>query len=196
MAFNSFKQLSDAIRELGSSYEKANFIQPLQFNLPDYFIEDRQFVMKEGVVNNSEYALCENLIYPLLQEVRKKYSATLTLWSHQYLAYINLISDFSGYVVARRSPRGKIVFDRPYIIIVEAKKDDFDGGWEECLAEMVAANKLNQESVTVYGIVSNSYTWEFAKLRNQMFVKNLIAYSIFHLEQLVSVVHYVSQMAN
>ena len=34
---------------------------------------------------------------------------------------------------AKRSPLGP-VRDRPYVLFVEAKKDDFDAGWGQCLA--------------------------------------------------------------
>lgn len=41
------------------------------FQISDYFRDDLEFVMREGVVYNSEFAICENLIYPVLKEVWK-----------------------------------------------------------------------------------------------------------------------------
>ncbi len=44
---------------------------------------------------------------------------------------------------------------RPFLAISEAKRDGFDGGWAQCLAEQVACRKLNEEDgITIYGIGS------------------------------------------
>ncbi len=69
MACSEFKRLSDTIRELEITYKEAVFIQSAEFVLSDFFREDLAFVMREGVTDNSELAICENLIYPLLKEV-------------------------------------------------------------------------------------------------------------------------------
>jgi hypothetical protein len=55
------------------------------------------------------------------------------------------LSGFPEYILASRSPLGKIVFDKPYLLLVEAKQDNFEAGWAQCLAEMIAAQRLNQE---------------------------------------------------
>ena len=44
-------------------------------------------LMEEGVVDCSEYAICENLIYPVLKEVWKAYSEYFVLWGHRSLNY-------------------------------------------------------------------------------------------------------------
>lgn len=192
MACSEFKRLSDTIRELEITYNEAVFIQSAEFVLSDFFREDLAFVMREGVTDNSEFAICENLIYPLLKEVWKPFSQKLTLWSHQYLTYSESLSGFPEYILARRSPLGKIVFDRPYSIVVEAKQDNFDAGWGQCLAELVAAQRLNEHpNLQVFGIVSNGTIWEFGRLKMNAFTKQPFSYSIFRLDELASAIHYV-----
>jgi hypothetical protein len=83
----------------------------------------------DGVVDNSEDAICENLIYPVLKEVWKSYRHQLTLWSHQALTYDEDVSGVPDYIVTKRSPLGTIVFDKPYFLVVEAKQDKFEEGW-------------------------------------------------------------------
>ena len=39
-------------------------------------------MMRDAVVDNLEFAICENFIYPLLKEVGKIYSQDFILWSH------------------------------------------------------------------------------------------------------------------
>lgn len=194
MAFSSYKSTGVVVKEFNITYTEADFVVETAFSIPDYFREDLQTVMREGVVDNSESAICENLIYPVLKEVWKLYSSQFTLWSHQSLTYDNNLSGFPEYILAKRSPLGKIVFDKPYLLLVEAKQDKFDEGWGQCLAEMVAAQRLNEESqIVVFGIVSNGYIWQFGKLKDEEFTRNITFYTIQALDKLFAVVNYIFQ---
>lgn len=194
MAFSNYKTIGAAIKEFQITYTEFNFLLETEFNIPDYFREDLQTVMREGVVDNSEFAICENLIYPVLKEVWKCYSSKFTLWSHQSLTYDNNLSGFPEYILAKRSPLGKVVFDKPYLLLVEAKQDKFDEGWGQCLAEMIAAHRLNEEpQLTVFGIVSNGDRWQFGKLKADIFTRNSTFYSIQELDKLFAAVNYIFQ---
>jgi hypothetical protein len=191
MSFSNFKSLGITVKELQVIYTEASFISQAIFSVPDYFRQDLEHVMREGVVNNSEFAICENMIYPILKEIWKSYSSTFTLWSHQLLTCDDALSGFPEYILARRSPLGKVVFDKPYLLIVEAKQDNFDWGWGQCLAEMVAAQRLHDIPITIFGIVSNGITWEFGKLAGASFTHHPAPYSIFDLEKLFGVVNFI-----
>lgn len=194
MSFNQYKNISSVLKEFQVTYTEANFIEPLQFNIPDYFREDLEFIMDEGVVDNSEYAICENLIYPVLKLVWKSYSRSFILWSHQSLNYDEKLSGFPEYILAKRSDQGKLVFDQPYFLLVEAKQDRFREGWAQCLAEMIAAQRLNQiPGIIIFGIVSNGDRWQFGKLEGSTFTKNKEFYSIQSLDHLFSAIHYIFQ---
>ena len=81
-------------------------------------------------------------------------------------------------------------------MIAEAKKNDFEQGWEQCLAELVAAQKLNADAQRpVYGIVTDGKLWEFGKLRADRFIKNTEGYTVDHLPVLFGVLHEVFQAA-
>ncbi len=194
MSFSNYKTISSVLKEFQITYTEADFIVETAFNISQYFREDLQLVMREGVVSNSEYAICENLIYPVIKEVWKCYFQTLTLWSHQSLTYDENLSGFPEYILAKRSPLGKVVFDKPYLLLVEAKQDKFDEGWGQCLAEMVAAQRLNGDvSLIVFGIVSNGRMWQFGKLESNTFIQHTIPYGIHELDKLFASVNYVFQ---
>ncbi len=194
MAFSNFKIIGEVLKEYQVTYTKANFVEETLFNVPDYFRQDLNEVMEDGVVSNSEFAICENLIYPVLKEVWKKYKTKLTIWSHQSFNYDEKLSGFPEYIIAKRSPLGQIVFDKPYFILVEAKQDNFETGWAQCLAEMIAARGLNQENnVTIFGIVSNGNTWQFGKLERDIFTLNTTFYTIQELDKLFAIVNFVFQ---
>jgi len=194
MAFSNYKDIGSVLKEFQITYTEANFIGEVEFNISDYFREDLQTMMRDGVVDNSEFAICENLIYPVLKEVWKCYRSKFILWSHQSLIYDNNLSGFPEYILARRSPLGKVVFDKPYLLLVEAKQDRFDEGWGQCIAEMMAAQRLNDESwLTIFGIVSNGDSWQFGNLKADIFTRNSIFYSIQELDKLFAAVNYIFQ---
>ena len=153
-------------------------------------------MMQEGVVDNSESAICENLIYPVLKEVWKSYRSKFLLWSQQFLNCDANLSGFPEYILARRSPLGKVVFDKPYFVLVEAKQDNFDAGWGQCLAEMIAAQRLNGEmNITIFGIVSNGDLWQFGQLEEKTLTRNRTFYTIQDLDRLFAAVNYVFQQS-
>lgn len=193
MSFSEFKTIAVVLKEFQVRYDEANFVESLAFNISDYFQDDLHLMMREGVVDNSEFAICENLIYPVLKEVWKQYRQHFILWSHQALTFDNRLTGFPEYILASRSPLGKIVFDKPYLLLVEAKQDNFEAAWAQCLAEMIAAQRLNQASIPVFGITSNGITWQFGKLEADIFIRNLTFYSLQDLESLFGAVNYLFQ---
>ncbi len=194
MSFSSYKSLGETVKEFQITYTQAHFITGVDFSIPDSFREDLEFMMQEGVVDNSEFAICENLVYPILKQVWKQYYTNFILWSHQFLNCDAQLSGFPEYILARRSPLGKIVFDRPYFILVEAKQDNFDAAWGQCLAEMMAAQRLNENSqIVVFGITSNGDRWQFGKLENSTFTLNNTFYTIQELDKLFAAVNDVFQ---
>jgi hypothetical protein len=212
MPFNQYKSIGEVVKEFGIAYTEADFIAELPIELHEYFKADLSMVLAEGIVNNSEAAICESLIYPVLKEVWKLYKQDFVLWSHQPLYYSEKLSGIPDFMFARRSPLGKVVFEQPFLVVVEAKKDNFEAGWGQCLAELIAVARINQAEFgasdrpgnnqtiehkeplgKVFGIVSNGEFWEFGKLENQQFTKHIgsYAYTIRNLERLTAALSYL-----
>ncbi|MEP0917623.1 hypothetical protein NC981_12400 [Leptolyngbya sp. DQ-M1] len=190
----SFSPFGEVVKEFQVRYTEAEFIQQLAFQISEYFREDLQLMMREAVIDNSEFAICENLIYPVLKEVWKHYRDRCIIWSHQSLNYDERLRGFPEYILARRSPLGKVVFDKPYLLLVEAKQDNFETGWAQCLAEMIAAQKLNGEpEIIIYGIVSNGDRWQFGKLEAEVFTRNTTFFTIQELDVLFGALNYEFQ---
>lgn len=99
------------------------------------------------------------------------------------------------YFFFRRSPLG-LVPDRPYVLVVEAKKDDFDAGWAQCLAAMIAAQRLNETpGRTIFGCVSNGNLWSLGKLEGRAFLQEYQQYLITNLPDLFGALHYLFDQA-
>lgn len=192
MSFNKYKSISNVLQEFPIIYQEGNFIKEIVQEIDPYFKGRLEFLLKEGVIFNSEYAICENIIYPVLVEVWRNYTDNFLLWSHQPLSYDENLSGIPDYMIAKRSPKGKIILDQPYLILVEAKKDNFEEGWGQCLAELIAAQKLNENSdFSLFGIVSNGKLWEFAQLKGDIFTKNIRYYVLENLENLMGAINFL-----
>ena len=75
-----------------------------------------------------------------------------------------------------------------YVAVVEAKMDNFTGGWAQCALEMLAIQKLNNDpELTVFGIVTNGETWQFAKLQHKNFTEFSEIFILRNLNELFSV---------
>ncbi len=67
----------------------------------------------------------------------------------------------------------------PLVAVVEAKRQDFDEGWGQCLAALLACRAANGERPpAVYGVVSTGLLWEFGRLEGQRFVRHPDAYAV------------------
>jgi len=192
MSYNKYKSITDVLQEFPLTYTEKNFIQSIPIETDPYFKNRLDFILAEGVVFNSEYAICESIIHPILVELWRKYADKLLLWSHQPLNYDENLSGIPDYMVAQRSSRGKIILEQPYLIIVEAKKDNFEEGWGQCLAELVAAQKMNSnQNSRLFGIVSNGKLWEFAVLQEMEFIKNVKYYVLEDLQALMEALNFI-----
>lgn len=77
---------------------------------------------------------------------------------------------------------------------VEAKQDKFEEGWGQCLAEMIAVQRINDDFASdIFGIVSNGKIWQFGKLIADVFTRNRNLYVIQDLDKLFAAVNYIFQ---
>jgi hypothetical protein len=194
MAFSNYKSISSVIKKFQIKYVQSNFMLEVEFPAKESFKEELDLLFTDGVIDNSEDAICENLIYPVLKEVWKPYRSKLTLWSHEALTYDEDLSGIPDYTVTQRNSLSTIVFDKPYFLMVEAKQDKFEEGWSQCLAEMIAVQRINDDFVSdVFGIVSNGKIWQFGKLVGDVFTRNKNLYMIQDLDKLFAAVNYIFQ---
>lgn len=193
MPSSSYRSISDVANAFQIAYEEASWISPVPASIGETFRSELAFVLREVDFSNSEFSVCENLIYPVLKEVWKAYTGTLMLWGHQPLIYDEDLSGVPDYFLAKRSPLGKVVRGSPYVLlVVEAKKDNFDEGWGQCCAALVAAQKLNQTvDQAVYGVVSNGRVWEFGQLLSSRFTRDTRLFTLQDLDGLFSALNFV-----
>ena len=192
MSFKQFQSIEDVLKKYPIYHTQGNFITEIALSPSQTFLDDYNFGIEHLDVLNSESARRENIIYPILKEAYKHYFHELSLWNQKSIRYDDVLTGVPDYMVSVRSERGNSVLEKPLMIMIEAKKNDFEQGWGQCLAEMVAAQKLNENpELIIYGVVTDGLMWQFGQLISDQFTMNRNAYTESDMEKLFGGLNYV-----
>jgi len=195
MAFGIYKSIQEAAKKHQIAVLIEPFIQLLPITIDERFQQELTYVLQHVDVKMSEAAISEFLIAPILKEIWKRYDDTLLIWSHVSLTVGEEFEGYPDYLFTKRSPLG-LVRDKPYVLVVEAKKDDFEGGWGQCLAAMIAAQAINgDEQLILQGSVSNGDVWQFGKLQAKQFVRDPRSFTVSDLSDLFAALNDVFERA-
>jgi hypothetical protein len=192
MKFSDFKSVEEVQAKYPLVITKTKFLPDVELSPSDAFKEDLQFALTVQNSVESEMFFREYFIAPFMRETWKRHP-TLKLWVNRKLAYKNELTGEPDYYIATRpvgvtpNPVGL-----PLLAVAEAKQEDFIAGWGQCLAEMIACQKINDnDKIIIYGIVSAGEFWQFGQLAQDTFSRNLVAYSIYEPAKLLGVLDYL-----
>ncbi len=195
MSFGNFETVDDVLEKYPLLLKKEMFLPQVELSLPIWFAETIEFVVSMQVASDDESYCRENFIAPYLQQIWKRHPK-LKVWFQKKLRYDDVLFGEPDYFVSQR-PTGIVhkLVNLPLLAVMEAKKDDFTKGWGQCLAEMVACQKLNEAdgrpNLVVYGIVSTGLMWEFGKLEGQVFIQEPFPYSLKESSLVLGVLDYL-----
>ena len=160
-------------------------------------IEIEIFFQKEMAMNlktyrSNEFFACENLVSPILRYAWRNYLTEINMWTHQSIKYDDDLTGVPDFMFTNLDQEQYEVMSYPIITTVEAKADNFAEGWAQCIAQMLACQKLNTNpNVIILGIVTTGKLWEFAKLEGNICTKNTSIYGITELAKLVTILDYL-----
>ena len=86
----------------------------------------------------------------------------LKIWKAAPLT-TDYLTGVTDYLLAPR----RAYLETPLLCVAEAKRDDFEQGAAQCIAEMVACqwnNRRDNHLIEVFGVVSNGQVWQFYRL--------------------------------
>ncbi|HYH67101.1 MAG TPA: hypothetical protein VD866_20565 [Urbifossiella sp.] len=116
----------------------------------------------------SEKARSEFIVAPILLAVREASGEMVAILSGQRLdvdVERRLVGE-CDFLLTRSEPVPRL--RAPLMAVVEAKKNDIDGGLGQCIAQMVAAQVYNERAgqpvPTLYGCVTTGEDWQFLGL--------------------------------
>lgn len=179
MAFSDFKSVEQVLEKYPLILKREKFLPDVHLELPPWFLDNLNFALRRQAAQESEIFFRESIIFPFLQQAWKRHQK-LKLWLNVPLFYSSELAGEPDYLVSLW-PEGVIskLVNQPLLAVMEAKKQDFEGGWAQCLAAMIACQKINSTTpLTIYGIVTTGLTWRFGKLENNVFTEDLLSYSI------------------
>lgn len=144
-----------------------------------------------ATASNTEKARSEMIISPILIEVRKQQNHQISLFSGIDFSVDNErgLNGNCDFIISR-SPE-LFILTAPVIIIVEAKKENINGGLGQCVAEMLAARIFNErennEISTIYGTVTSGTNWRFLKLQEDIVTIDLDEYYLSDIKKILGI---------
>lgn len=182
--------------------EQTSFLPDIKLIAPSPYLA--QFLDKYlplALAVNTEKVRSELLICPILLEVKEIVSQTLdqpvslfsgTDFTVDPTVGLNGICDF----LISRSPE-QLFIEAPALVVVEAKREDLNAGLGQCIAEMIAVQRFNEQNQKqvplVYGAVTTGDRWKFLQIKNQTVTIALKEYPIPPVEQILGIlVQFVS----
>ncbi len=193
MKFSEFKNVAEMLMYFGLSVHNTEFIDFESINpitIPAYLKQDISFVLSERGNTDMESYACEFLISPLLKEAWKRHPKA-KLFSHPQIKYEDLIL-IPDYVVTPRNKTGVNIFEKPLLVTVEAKNDDYELGWSDVYRQLVVARLLNENhEIPIYAIVSIGKGWEFGKLEGNIIYKHPLGIGLENANKLLGVLDFI-----
>ncbi len=142
-----------------------------------------------AIAVGSEKAKSEMIVAPVLLEIKQILHSQVSVFSGRDFTVdasvgLNGICDF---LISRSKEQLEI--EAPAIVLVEAKRDSLNSGIGQCMAEMIAAQRFNQQNdvhiSTIYGATTSGTAWRFLKLEAQTVTIDLTDYALSPIERLL-----------
>ncbi|MCI5130158.1 MAG: hypothetical protein D3904_01255 [Candidatus Electrothrix sp. EH2] len=194
MPYGTFESVAEVARKFDITVSgSVSFVERSAIVIPAHDLGriEKKLVDELNFIN--EVTICERIISPILELIAEQYAA-LKIWSHVPFN-VDQAKGLVGepdYLVAPKTKYGDMGV--PPLSIVEAKKDNFEQGWTQALAEMVAASL--QGATTSYGVVTTGNTWAFGKLEQQVFTRDPKKFSAtVDLQEIFEVLNWVFHQA-
>jgi len=163
------------------------------FEIKPYLQEQIEFGLK--TYKPSEAYADKFLIAPILNYVLYKHQK-LNLWTQTYIKADDKLQGRPDYMISPLDNEQYEILTLPIMVMVEAKQENFTLGWGQCLAEMIACQKINKsDTIKIYGIVSTGQSWEFGILEQNKFIRDMNTFSITNAQQTLNILNYIFEQA-
>jgi hypothetical protein len=192
MAYADFK-LGNVIRQFGLTIDETTDLfasVPAVALRPDFQAQLTR-IGPLALRVSTEKARSEFLIAPILAE--------LWLLNDQNIGVLSGVefdvdeseglNGFCDYIITR-SPE-LILVRAPILMMVEAKNEDMKKGYAQCIAEMIAAQRFNEQENSptekMYGVVTIGEKWKFMELEGSTVRIDAHDYYIEHLDKILGI---------
>ena len=140
---------------------------------------------------NTEKARSELIIAPVLVELRNQLKGQISLFSGTEFNVDSSIG-LNGrvdFLLSRSSEQ--LVIEAPVAAIVEAKNENLNLGIPQCIAELIAASRFNEQQGNrispLYGVVTTGNLWKFMQLKETTVTLDLNEYPLEPVEGILGI---------
>jgi len=176
---------------LNTSTRDSIFAEVVPLPASDFLKETLAYNVPFALGSNTEKSRSEMIIAPILLELTKQKSRQISLFSGidfnvEPSQGLNGICDF----MISLSP-DILLLNAPVIAIVEAKKENIQGGLGQCIAEMYGARLFNEregnEIIEIYGTVTTGDIWKFLKLSGELVQIDVVEYFLNDIDKILGI---------
>jgi hypothetical protein len=136
------------------------------------------FALEQG----TEKARSEYIIAPVFSELRQKSKKQISIFSgiEFNVDRQNKLTGECDFLISRSHIQ--TFLKEPVVVAVEAKRQDFEKGYVQCTAEMIAAKMFNEQKGNkihkIYGCVTTGNVWQFLVLDGKYVAIDTTAFDI------------------
>jgi hypothetical protein len=190
MSYSQFT-LPKVVHDFGLTLvEGDSFLYPSQVVFPSPYLAE--FVTKNlqlAIALNTEKARSELIICPLLLAVKEALPNIGFFSGEEFNVDTTLgLNGICDYILSQSAEQ--LYVTAPVAMIVEAKKEDLKGRLGQCIAEMVAAWRFNEQYQNqiknIYGVVTTGTIWRFLKLQETTVTIDLNEYPLLPMEAILA----------
>lgn len=148
------------------------------------------------VGRTSEKARSEFLVAPILTEVRE-------ILQEQIMVFSGIKFDvdrkaglfgYCDYLLTKDPMVDEL--NAPVVVVGEAKKEDISAGLPQCVAEMIAAQRFNENRgkplSPIYGTVTDGTRWRFLQLTDAVVQIDIKEYTLSELPQILGILTHMA----
>jgi hypothetical protein len=195
MAYSNFK-LDELVKIFNLTIQENSelFDTIPELECSEHLITTLQETVDLAVAINTEKARSEMIVVPVLLELRRQLKHQISLFSGvdftvDFSQGLNGICDF----IISKNPE-QLFIRQPIVTIVEAKNENLNSGFGQCIAEMIAAQIFNQqegnELPAIYGVVTTGTIWRFLKLVGKTVEIDLSEYYIKDINKILGILYH------
>ena len=174
MAYSNYKTLIQVVDKFGLEVERGKFFNNITPVSPsDWLVKSLEIA--STLPSSNEKAKSERFIFPILMEVYDTYKDKLTLFSGDELN-VEPENDLNGACDFFFSQKpNAFLLEAPIVSLAEAKKENMDYGVAQCTAQMIGAQKYNEQKgkiiPIIWGCATTAGEWKFLQLKgNKLYV--------------------------
>jgi hypothetical protein len=169
MSYGQFESVEQVAGIFSIKVKDGSIIKSKSIEISELLLNNIERRLFNSLSFRNEVTICNKIITPMLNIVEEN-NKPLNVWIEEPFNVDKekgLVGE-PDYLIAPATDCGGMAL--PPLCIIEAKKQDWDQGWTQALAEMIAANIKGAN--VCYGVVTTGKIWQFSKLEDNIFIKD------------------------